>query len=250
MRRLLPAFTLVELLVVIAVIAVLVAMTLPTIGQARLRARQIVCMSQVRQQSIAMFGYVADQRDSAFPFTKRHSSRWMIRLAPYMGWSGESRVDEVTGDNLDGTLVGASNSTKRVDMHVKGFICPEANFRRDLSTIYNSGYYGINLELTSSRDVNDAGYWSQRRTLTQIKMSPARLLLAGDNRSYAEIEWVKTLNNSVNLNDQRPRGHLRGNTLALNLMFADGHIESLIRGQRNDLWVLDDTTDSANKAWE
>ena len=43
------AFTLVELLVVIAVIALLVAVLLPALGQAREAARDAICRSNMRQ---------------------------------------------------------------------------------------------------------------------------------------------------------------------------------------------------------
>jgi prepilin-type N-terminal cleavage/methylation domain-containing protein/prepilin-type processing-associated H-X9-DG protein len=57
-RRL--AFTLVELLVVIGVIAVLVAILLPTLTKAREQARRVACGSQLRQFGIAIYCYAHD----------------------------------------------------------------------------------------------------------------------------------------------------------------------------------------------
>jgi prepilin-type N-terminal cleavage/methylation domain-containing protein/prepilin-type processing-associated H-X9-DG protein len=53
-------FTLVELLVVLAVIATLAGLLLPVLAQARERARQTTCLSNLRQISQAYLLYVAD----------------------------------------------------------------------------------------------------------------------------------------------------------------------------------------------
>src|SRR5688572_2523888 len=58
-----PAFTLVELLVVIGVIAILIGILLPTIARARESARRTSCLSNLRQVGMAMRFYAHDNRD-------------------------------------------------------------------------------------------------------------------------------------------------------------------------------------------
>jgi prepilin-type N-terminal cleavage/methylation domain-containing protein/prepilin-type processing-associated H-X9-DG protein len=56
------AFTLIELLVVIAVIALLLALLVPALRAAREQARRAVCLSNLRQLTLAWIAY-ADQHD-------------------------------------------------------------------------------------------------------------------------------------------------------------------------------------------
>jgi prepilin-type N-terminal cleavage/methylation domain-containing protein len=57
-------FTLIEVLVVVAVIVLLVAILLPSLSQARERSRATVCLSQLKEMGRALQMYGVDYRDS------------------------------------------------------------------------------------------------------------------------------------------------------------------------------------------
>ncbi|GIV21100.1 MAG: hypothetical protein KatS3mg023_2851 [Armatimonadota bacterium] len=96
--RLRNAFTLIELLVVIAIIAILAAILFPVFAQARDKARQASCLSNVKQIGTAMMMYAQDY-DEVLPrnayadaprvlegehFTNCSTPRWMDVIQPYV----------------------------------------------------------------------------------------------------------------------------------------------------------------------
>ena len=60
------AFTLIELLVVIAIIAILAAILFPVFAQARDKARQTSCLSNIKQIGLGLMMYVQDS-DETYP---------------------------------------------------------------------------------------------------------------------------------------------------------------------------------------
>ncbi len=61
------AFTLIELLTVIAIIGILAGILIPVVGAVRGKAKAAEALSQMRQLSVAVMNYCADQRNGTLP---------------------------------------------------------------------------------------------------------------------------------------------------------------------------------------
>ncbi|EIQ01458.1 prepilin-type N-terminal cleavage/methylation domain-containing protein [Opitutaceae bacterium TAV1] len=96
-----PAFTLIELLTVIAIIGILAAIIIPTVGKVRMSAKRAQCVSNLRQIVVGTLAYANDNRGRP-PFTRQnggvdyypHSMEfstdpekdpWQRCFAPYLG---------------------------------------------------------------------------------------------------------------------------------------------------------------------
>ena len=102
-RSLRHAFTLVELLVVISIIAALIALLLPAVKSARDSARTAICMSNQRQIYMGLHDYAVDQNEDVVPsyiFPGGHTWPWFAKeylpgadLDPWLGTYGAGRTD-------------------------------------------------------------------------------------------------------------------------------------------------------------
>ncbi len=83
-------FTLIELLVVISIIALLIGILLPALGQARETAKMSACLSNLKQVGVATFGYAAEYKGKLPPSDDGSSSVFKFNhlLNNYMGVSG------------------------------------------------------------------------------------------------------------------------------------------------------------------
>lgn len=125
-----PGFTLIELLVVIAIIAILAAILFPVFAQAREKARQASCLSNLKQIGLGSLMYSQDYDETFFSGWGSGGGDepgvivWRVAILPYVKMGG--RVPVTTDDIYDPTIPT-----------VPLFQCPDTNFMAKTSYGYN-----------------------------------------------------------------------------------------------------------------
>jgi prepilin-type N-terminal cleavage/methylation domain-containing protein/prepilin-type processing-associated H-X9-DG protein len=206
-------FTLIELLVVIAIIAILAAILFPVFAQAREKARQISCLSNVRQLGLANLQYVQDF-DEMTPIVLKGtapSTAEYVLLYPYYKSSKVMYCPD--GDSHGGGVPSASLGV------------PFSGSDPDTGYGYNWGpliYAGGGLHGGETTDA--AGVVIQQGISIAKIVSPADVFVYGDSydtyRPTMGADWVLDSFKGGSQSGVRHGGRW-------NVCFADGHAKNI-----------------------
>lgn len=209
-------FTLIELLVVVAIIAVLVGILLPALSSARNSAKEVGCMSNLRECSKAMLFYTQDT-DEFLPGT---NGLWAM----------------IAEDYLNLPISGLNNPAEWVNIG-KGktlsvFYCPSDPdpFPRPWCGLEITSYMTNGADYSRIMPPSQhlgIGLFGGRGKITSPAF-PSACMMLGENCNYDRV--LDCDHPSVNISDKniRERMHYRYTSGfyhdgRMNILFADGH---------------------------
>jgi prepilin-type N-terminal cleavage/methylation domain-containing protein/prepilin-type processing-associated H-X9-DG protein len=194
-------FTLTELLVVVAIIAILASMLLPALNKARDKARSLNCGSRIRQLSTFMHLYISDNNDSFYySINGNWSGAYSIKNPGFVNYVGYSVADP---DHQNSSNI---------------YTCP--GYVRDIKNTYQKMSYGINYYLCHAQ-------YNKLSKLTNVKRPSQVMLLIEKGHMPAwdgiNAPWyVGTLNTGIHL--QAVNITQKRHPTNINLTFVDGHL--------------------------
>jgi prepilin-type N-terminal cleavage/methylation domain-containing protein len=209
-------FTLIEVLVVVAIIALLVSILLPSLIRARAQARMVTCQSNMRQLGLAFLTYATENKGALPGAYKDGTADW---LGPWDDVAKVQRLDKGRIYRYMGKAEGA-------------YVCPDDQIKREyggamLSRCFysytsNELLSGAKTEILSGAHyVSRVPFDSPDHTVNMLPMDGAPILIEEDpNWSLArrnESSWANV--------DAITGRHLRSGSGigAGNLVFHDGH---------------------------
>ncbi len=244
-RRNQNGFTLVELLIVIAVIGILAALLLSTLSSAKARAQRIQCVNNLHQLGVGL--QVILENNHGYPVMAMGTNGGPAAAGvPWVTW-----VHILERDGLGIAKPEADFFQKSV------WLCPSARWSaRIQDSIVSTAYYGYNRSGAVPVAASPTNYLglqghvnSDLHILTPIQESevavPSDMMAIGDSFDGSIVFPRWKLGEGTPADDVLTHGNtLTRHQGKANVVFCDGHVES-----PSLRFLFQDTSDAALVRW-
>jgi prepilin-type processing-associated H-X9-DG protein/prepilin-type N-terminal cleavage/methylation domain-containing protein len=240
-------FTLIELLIVIAIIAILASLLLPALKQARESGKKIRCAGNMKQVSVGLYQYVSDFNGylspASVPGSTGYSNTWTWLLKDYFNMTDKD-FQSSEGTQKKYPSINAGNNV---------FFCSSSRFYEDVTNLQWGLSYGPTISASDEPDSYSPPKWGG---FTYCRDSNA-----GEKLGYCEPKKINKIpQGSVIITEQYrdrygkccsdngycfpaftndptsfPRvcvDYCHNNSA--NFLFVDGHVESMKYGSQFD----------------
>jgi prepilin-type processing-associated H-X9-DG protein/prepilin-type N-terminal cleavage/methylation domain-containing protein len=217
------AFTLVELLVVIGLIAALIALLLPALQRAREQSKQVACLSNLRQLATAFIAYTQNNHGKfPRPAVDPQPEDWIY-------WFGDNR------DINDGRIVPYLG--KKFD---------ERNYRCPSDDVAAHDWFPFSY--TVNAEITGLSWTHPPLNITQVRNSSNKILLIDESSDTIDdgcwawqSEWGLGNNVLSNRHDRRQEQSADFRGGRGNVAYVDGHAAFIPRYETFDARAYDPT---------
>lgn len=227
------AFTLMELLVTVSIIALLMAMLMPAIKIVRDSGRTLKCKANLRQIMLGMHGYAQDWNGKLVPHLL--GDRWFVKIGQYLdGDRGKQFTFQIQGDLTKFNNVIWGCPIYNIDRARKGEY--DYDWRPGYGLAKQPGLPAITAETNWSNWIPGSNVRDIR--LAELTCPSRRLLSTETNDWYTESSLVAGKAVWSNPGSTFSRGDVLRHQGRANYGFLDGHVATLL--PTNTAWAYQD----------
>ena len=133
------AFTLIEVLVVIAIIGILVGLILPAVQAAREAARRLSCVNNLKQIGLAIHQHVESRGQFPGGFGDPYNASYIMQILPYMEQSPLYNSINIDA-SADAFSLGVQENFTVYMTRLPAFLCPSDASRKTIDVSSATSY--------------------------------------------------------------------------------------------------------------